>query len=315
MANSHKLVSATDAHAPAIHVSTHAAGGTDPITGAINPTTIELGHASDTTIARASAGNLTVEGNALYRAGGTDVPVADGGTGSSTAAGAATNLGLGTGDSPQFTAVNLGHASDTTLTRSAAGAVQVEGKQILLASIATTKGDILAATAADAITRLGVGSNDQVLTADSAQSTGLKWAAVGSASSGIIQVGIAKRTAGNIASNSSSFVDATGLTVTLTTGGHRCIVILLGSINVSASLAAVDIDIDGTREGDTGGLQYYTGANQSMCLVHVTGVLSAASHTIKVQHLNIGGGGTNTIYGQTGDNCARLFVVETGLTS
>lgn len=46
---------------------------------------INVGHASDTTLARASAGNLTVEGNALYRAGGTDVPVADGGTGASTA--------------------------------------------------------------------------------------------------------------------------------------------------------------------------------------------------------------------------------------
>jgi hypothetical protein len=46
---------------------------------------IELGHASDTTIARASAGNITVEGNAIYRAGGTDVPLADGGTGASLA--------------------------------------------------------------------------------------------------------------------------------------------------------------------------------------------------------------------------------------
>lgn len=43
----------------------------------------------------------------------------------------------------------------------------------------TTKGDILAATAADTLARLGVGANDQVLTADSAQSTGMKWAAAG----------------------------------------------------------------------------------------------------------------------------------------
>jgi hypothetical protein len=47
-------------------------------------TGVELGHATDTTIARASAGNVTIEGNEIYRAGGTDVPVADGGTGRST---------------------------------------------------------------------------------------------------------------------------------------------------------------------------------------------------------------------------------------
>ena len=44
------------------------------------------------------------------------------------------------------------------------------------ASIVDAKGDIIAATAADTVARLGVGSNDQVLTADSTTSTGLKWA-------------------------------------------------------------------------------------------------------------------------------------------
>jgi hypothetical protein len=45
--------------------------------------TIELGHASDTTIARSGAGDATIEGNQIYRAGGTDVALADGGTGAS----------------------------------------------------------------------------------------------------------------------------------------------------------------------------------------------------------------------------------------
>jgi len=40
----------------------------------------------------------------------------------------------------------------------------------------TTKGDIVAATAASTISRLGVGTNGQVLTADSTASTGIKWA-------------------------------------------------------------------------------------------------------------------------------------------
>lgn len=57
-------------------------------------TTIELGHASDTTLARTGAGIVTIEGNVIYRAGGTDVPVADGGTGASTVAAAKVNLGL-----------------------------------------------------------------------------------------------------------------------------------------------------------------------------------------------------------------------------
>jgi hypothetical protein len=43
-------------------------------------------------------------------------------------------------------------------------------------STLTTKGDLYIATASGAVTRLAVGSNDQVLTADSAQATGVKWA-------------------------------------------------------------------------------------------------------------------------------------------
>ena len=44
----------------------------------------------------------------------------------------------------------------------------------LLASTLTTKGDLLS-HGASAFARLGVGSNGQVLTADSAEATGLKW--------------------------------------------------------------------------------------------------------------------------------------------
>ncbi len=38
------------------------------------------------------------------------------------------------------------------------------------------KGDIIAATADDTVSRLAVGANDTVLTADSNEATGLKWA-------------------------------------------------------------------------------------------------------------------------------------------
>ena len=181
----------------------------DNISGvaALSSTTIELGHASDTTLSRASAGNLAVEGNLVYRANGTDVPLADGGTGASLAdpnadrvmfwddsAGAVTWLtvgaglsitdttlsaaGAGSGDvvgpasatdnaiarydgttgklvqnsgvivddsanvsgiaALSATTIELGHASDTTLSRSSAGVVAVEGVPLAVNSTSAT---------------------------------------------------------------------------------------------------------------------------------------------------------------------------------
>jgi hypothetical protein len=53
-------------------------------------------------------------------------------------------------------------------------------------TIVDAKGDIIAATAADTVSRLAVGANDTVLTADSTAATGLKWAT--SASGGMTSI-------------------------------------------------------------------------------------------------------------------------------
>lgn len=52
------------------------------------------------------------------------------------------------------------------------------GTETLPVSIIDAKGDLIAGSAADTAGRLAVGSNDQVLVADSGQSLGVKWAAV-----------------------------------------------------------------------------------------------------------------------------------------
>jgi hypothetical protein len=63
---------------------------------------------------------------------------------------------------------SLGTAIDTTVFTNAGAAINK--------TIVDAKGDIIAATAADTVARLAVGTNDQVLTADSTAATGLKWA-------------------------------------------------------------------------------------------------------------------------------------------
>ena len=96
-------------------------------------TSIELGHASNTTLARSGAGDLTIEGNAIYRAGGTDVAIADGGTGAGTA-------------TAGFDAL----------------------------SPMSAEGDIIYGGSSGTVTRLGKGSDDEVLTLASGVPT---WAA------------------------------------------------------------------------------------------------------------------------------------------
>jgi hypothetical protein len=65
----------------------------------------------------------------------------------------------------------------------------VEGHDVLTKKIVDAKGDLLVGTADNAISRLAVGTNAYVLTADSNEATGVKWAApaaVGSFDSSIV---------------------------------------------------------------------------------------------------------------------------------
>lgn len=104
-------------------------------TNALTLGSIEVGHASDTTITRVSAGVIAVEGVNVLLSGGalgtpasgtltncTGLPV-NGIVDDTTSA-----LGVGT--------LELGHASDTTLSRSAAGVLAVEG--VVIPSISST---------------------------------------------------------------------------------------------------------------------------------------------------------------------------------
>lgn len=100
-----------------------AAGFTFDGTGtAYLATSLELGHASDTTLTRSSAGNVAIEGNVIYRAGGTDVAVADGGTGRSSATAYAVLCGGTTSTGALQSIAGVG-TSGQVLTSNGAGAL------------------------------------------------------------------------------------------------------------------------------------------------------------------------------------------------
>lgn len=152
-------------------------------------TGIELGAATDTTLTRASGGDINIEGNIAYRAGGTDVPVTDGGTGVSTLTDGGVLLGSGTsaitatavladgemivGDGSTDPALESGD----TLRTSIMGAI---GPDLNTLGAASSDGEVIVATGAGVFayesgatlrTSLGLANHDSIVVSAAGEAT------------------------------------------------------------------------------------------------------------------------------------------------
>jgi hypothetical protein len=94
-------------------------------------------------------------------------------------------------------------------------------------TILDAKGDLITATAADTPARLAVGTNGQILTADSTAATGLKWATAGSGGKVLQVVSATSTTAVSIATTT---LTDTGITATITpTASNSKIMVIIST--------------------------------------------------------------------------------------
>jgi hypothetical protein len=138
---------------------------------------IELGHASDTTITRSGSGDISIEGNAVYRAGGTEVAVTDGGTGASTLNNLITMGDHTTGNYVATVTAGTGLTSDgATSGESITHSLSVDASQ----SQITTVGALNAGSITSGFTSVDVGSGAITTTgALSIASMGTNWTNAG----------------------------------------------------------------------------------------------------------------------------------------
>jgi len=171
------------------------------------------------------------------------------------------------------------------------------GDTAIQPTIFDAKGDLLTATAADTPARLAVGTNGHVLTADSAEATGLKWAA---ASSGALT----KITSADFSAQSSVTIDDV-----FTASYKRYQIIICATGSVGDATLQLQMRYAGpTTE---------TGSNYFGPLLTCarTGVTWVQSGFVSTTSMNIIGSATTTTGLQTTTCGITMYATQVGNTS
>jgi len=143
-------------------------------------------------------------------------------------------------------------------------------------TIVDAKGDLIAATGADAVSRLAVGANTYILTADSSEAVGMKWAAPAGGGK-VLQV-VQGTLTSNVSTSSPSLVD-TNLTVSITPSSAT------SKIYVAANLPEISAVNTASATGVAVGLAVLRGATKLQD--GLFGIFGQASSSNKEIYSNI----------------------------
>ena len=193
-----------------------------------------------------------------------------------------------------------------------------------MATAIDAKGDLVAGTGADTFSRLAVGTNNHVLTADSAEATGLKWAAPSAAGANFSLISTTNTTSGTsvsitgLSGYNHLFFRFSGITSTAT----EVFQITLNSVSTGSKYSQSGLNISGQTTYDVNLIQQSANVGNSISCTNTSStaqitrgymtILGANSSGLKIVTTNLG---VNAMATATANNYQGIVFDDTNVIS